>query len=624
MLQPYSKYGYADLYKPIRILPFYSFDEQLLPEEKEALQRVIEKAVRKISKLLSVIRLTSPLLLPRSECPAIFGVGINKGKCARIPKGYNGEICLDNFKIPNAHLQSFIIYNKTSPEPIYVYRDGQGIQNVDYVLYVTSQTTEYCNPYKASAIAYASACQLDGVDRPLAGQVNFCPRTVKAQKFDQEVLYKAALHELFHALGFSNRLYEKFKQCDEENNCKLWPQPILKQSSDGVLRLVTDAVVREMRRHFNCTKQDFGGPIEPLSSSHWDSQFLHSSIMTSKEQKPYQALIDPITLALFEDSGWYKVNYSQADKFIWGKDKGCSFGLKTLCEGQAGFCVGNITGCHHLHLSKARCNSVNSSCGVFAADQKPCFMNSINSSMTEDEIYSPSSRCFLSSLTSLLDETNQVQEKTGRCYETSCEEKMYYVRTNGSDWLPCPPGTYIKVPQFKGELLCPSFEVICSEFSVPEPPVQRLSPSETEASGGGPSPCITSDCFSSMLVSTNVAVNSSGSGMPVSTDGSGMKYMRGLGNWWQVFYVSGAILGARLSASASDTIGTVEGIGQWYSFFGGLVMLYGSRLAGGCTSGHGLSGMGLLALISFVAVPSMFAGGISTAFLMKYGLGVTM
>ncbi|KAK6999777.1 UPF0394 inner membrane protein YeeE, partial [Biomphalaria glabrata] len=102
------------------------------------------------------------------------------------------------------------------------------------------------------------------------------------------------------------------------------------------------------------------------------------------------------------------------------------------------------------------------------------------------------------------------------------------------------------------------------------------------------------------------------------------KYMRGLGNWWQVFYVSGAILGARLSASASDTIGTVEGIGQWYSFFGGLVMLYGSRLAGGCTSGHGLSGMGLLALISFVAVPSMFAGGISTAFLMKYGLGVTM
>uniref|UniRef100_A0A2C9KVL9 Uncharacterized protein n=1 Tax=Biomphalaria glabrata TaxID=6526 RepID=A0A2C9KVL9_BIOGL len=95
MLQPYSKYGYADLYKPIRILPFYSFDEQLLPEEKEALQRVIEKAVRKISKLLSVIRLTSPLLLPRSECPAIFGVGINKGKLCSDRK-QNDEYCQEH------------------------------------------------------------------------------------------------------------------------------------------------------------------------------------------------------------------------------------------------------------------------------------------------------------------------------------------------------------------------------------------------------------------------------------------------------------------------------------------------------------------------------------------------
>lgn len=35
-------------------------------------------------------------------------------------------------------------------------------------------------------------------------------------------------------------------------------------------------------------------------------------------------------------------------------------------------------------------------------------------------------------------------------------------------------------------------------------------------------------------------------------------------------------------------------------------------------SGHGISGMGLFAWLSFLAVPSIFAGGISTAFLMKY------
>ena len=36
-----------------------------------------------------------------------------------------------------------------------------------------------------------------------------------------------------------------------------------------------------------------------------------------------------------------------------------------------------------------------------------------------------------------------------------------------------------------------------------------------------------------------------------------------------------------------------------------------------CFSGHGLSGMGLLAWYSFIAVPCMFAAGIVTAFSMK-------
>ena len=37
-----------------------------------------------------------------------------------------------------------------------------------------------------------------------------------------------------------------------------------------------------------------------------------------------------------------------------------------------------------------------------------------------------------------------------------------------------------------------------------------------------------------------------------------------------------------------------------------------------CCSGHGLSGVGLLTWLSFMAVPAMFGGGIGTAFLMKY------
>ncbi|KAL4216749.1 hypothetical protein ACF0H5_024472 [Mactra antiquata] len=91
----------------------------------------------------------------------------------------------------------------------------------------------------------------------------------------------------------------------------------------------------------------------------------------------------------------------------------------------------------------------------------------------------------------------------------------------------------------------------------------------------------------------------------------------GIGNWWQVVYVWGAILGACLASIASDTMATSNGVTLPTALFGGVLMLWGARFAAGCTSGHGLSGMGLLAWLSFIAVPGMFAGGIITAFSMQ-------
>ncbi|KAI0396212.1 hypothetical protein F5Y17DRAFT_125871 [Xylariaceae sp. FL0594] len=46
---------------------------------------------------------------------------------------------------------------------------------------------------------------------------------------------------------------------------------------------------------------------------------------------------------------------------------------------------------------------------------------------------------------------------------------------------------------------------------------------------------------------------------------------------------------------------------------GGVLMAVGSRLGGGCTSGHGISGISLLSLSSFVTVAAMFAGAMATA-----------
>ena len=53
------------------------------------------------------------------------------------------------------------------------------------------------------------------------------------------------------------------------------------------------------------------------------------------------------------------------------------------------------------------------------------------------------------------------------------------------------------------------------------------------------------------------------------------------------------------------------------AFADGFVLLIGARLAGGCTSGHGISGIAQFAVSSMIAVAAMFAGGIVTALLFR-------
>jgi hypothetical protein len=52
-----------------------------------------------------------------------------------------------------------------------------------------------------------------------------------------------------------------------------------------------------------------------------------------------------------------------------------------------------------------------------------------------------------------------------------------------------------------------------------------------------------------------------------------------------------------------------------WSFAGGAILLFGARLAGGCTSGHGISGGLQLSVASWIFLASMFLTGVLTALL---------
>lgn len=94
-------------------------------------------------------------------------------------------------------------------------------------------------------------------------------------------------------------------------------------------------------------------------------------------------------------------------------------------------------------------------------------------------------------------------------------------------------------------------------------------------------------------------------------------------------FVLGTFLGALVSAAMSgsfklESVPTIwrERFGSSVlkrmiaAFIGGVVILFGARLADGCTSGHGISGSLQLAVSSWTFFLVMFASGIVTAFLL--------
>lgn len=100
---------------------------------------------------------------------------------------------------------------------------------------------------------------------------------------------------------------------------------------------------------------------------------------------------------------------------------------------------------------------------------------------------------------------------------------------------------------------------------------------------------------------------------------------------WQWMLVIGIFIGGALSAGLSgdfqwrfihDGWAQIVGSGviaRWIGgFAGGALLGFGARWAGGCTSGHGISGLIQLSVASLAAVVCFFAAGIGTAYLMLY------
>ena len=131
-------------------------------------------------------------------------------------------------------------------------------------------------------------------------------------------------------------------------------------------RIITPRVVAALRNYFNCSTiagvrlfmthfqssvhvqgdlEDSGGA--GTAGSHWEKRlFMNEFVRDCRDYDGYKAckscsvsqshvkmtgtennfpVRSEITLALFHDSGWYTVNYTNADQFLWGRGQGCDF-----------------------------------------------------------------------------------------------------------------------------------------------------------------------------------------------------------------------------------------------------------------------------------------------------------
>ena len=103
---------------------------------------------------------------------------------------------------------------------------------------------------------------------------------------------------------------------------------------------------------------------------------------------------------------------------------------------------------------------------------------------------------------------------------------------------------------------------------------------------------------------------------------------------WSLALIPGIVVGAFISSMLSGTFQVVIVPAGWSMTFGndpivriivalagGILLAVGARWAGGCTSGHGISGSIQLSLASMITAACFFTGGIATAIFLFYIIG---
>ena len=90
-------------------------------------------------------------------------------------------------------------------------------------------------------------------------------------------------------------------------------------------------------------------------------------------------------------------------------------------------------------------------------------------------------------------------------------------------------------------------------------------------------------------------------------------------NFWAILFIAGLILGAFLFHFTSGQPIPASKVPMPLMLAGGFIVGVGTKLGSGCTSGHGICGIGRLSVRSFIATCTFMLLGFITVYLRLHG-----
>ena len=203
---------------------------------------------------------------------------------------------------------------------------NKGMIDLDIDLFIFARFADKSELGEYTLATAGSRFVEPGTGRPIIGLVNI-NREVNYSKANSLQYFEGiVIHEFTHVLGFSNHYFTTY-----------FHNVFTKVDDLGIGRAYINSskVVQVGRKYFNCDSlegvalEDSGG--SGTAGSHWEARillgdYMNGVVFTAEE------VISEFTLALLEDSGYYKANYYTGGLMQFGKNKGCDFVNKKCIE----------------------------------------------------------------------------------------------------------------------------------------------------------------------------------------------------------------------------------------------------------------------------------------------------